>query len=73
VRVRTVEAGSPASVAGIEAGDLIVSYDGELISGIDKLQQALNVQRVGRACEVVVLRHTRKVALRVMAIERPSK
>ena len=73
VRVRTVEAGSPASVAGIEAGDLIVSYDGELISGIDKLQQALNVQRVGRACEVVVLRHTRKVALRVTAIERPSK
>jgi len=73
VRVRTVEAGSPASVAGIEAGDLIVSYDGELISGIDKLQQALNVQRVGRACEVVVLRHTRKVALRITAIERPSR
>jgi S1-C subfamily serine protease len=73
VRVRTVEAGSPASAAGIEAGDLIVSYDGELISGIDKLQQALNVQRVGRACEVVVLRHTRKVALQITAIERPPK
>jgi S1-C subfamily serine protease len=73
VRVRSIEPGSPARAAGIEAGDLIVSYDGEIVSGIDKLQQALNAQRIGRSCEIVVLRHTRKVALPITAIERPAK
>ena len=55
VRVRSVEHGSPARTAGIEAGDLIVSYDGEMISGIDRLQQVLNAERIGRVCEIVVL------------------
>jgi S1-C subfamily serine protease len=73
VRVRSVEPGSPAKATGIESGDLIVSYDGEVITGIDRLQQVLNAERIGRTCEMVVLRHTRKVALRVTAIERPQK
>ena len=72
VRVRNVETGSPASTAGVESGDLIVSYDGEVISGIDRLQQVLNAERIGRACEIVVLRHTRKVSLHATAIERPK-
>ncbi len=72
VRVRSIEPGSPASVAGIEPGDLVVRFDGEIITGIDRLQQVLNAQRIGRSCEVVVLRHTRKVALWATAIERPQ-
>ena len=71
VRVRTVEKASPAAHAGLEEGDLIVSYDGERISGIDKLQQTLDAQRIGRECAMVVLRHTRKVTLSATAIERP--
>jgi S1-C subfamily serine protease len=71
VRVRTVEKSSPAALAGLEEGDLIVSYDGERISGIDKLQQTLNASRIGRECELIVLRHTRKLELRATAIEKP--
>jgi S1-C subfamily serine protease len=71
VRVRSIERGSPAADANIESGDLIVSLDGELITGIDKLQQTLNAHRIGRACEAVLLRHTRKVAVQVTAIEKP--
>jgi hypothetical protein len=48
-------------------------FDGEVITGIDRLQQVLNVERIGKACEIVVLRHTRKVSMRVMAIERPKQ
>jgi len=73
VRARSIERGSPAEVAGIEAGDLIVSYDGEVITGIDRLQQTLDAQRIGRSCEIVVIRHTRKVALQATAIEKPQK
>jgi S1-C subfamily serine protease len=72
VRVRSIERGSPAESAGIESGDLIVSYDGEVITGIDRLQQVLNAERIGRSCEIVVLRHTRKAALQVTAVERPK-
>jgi S1-C subfamily serine protease len=72
VRVRSVERGSPAATAGIEAGDLIVSLDGEVITGIDRLQQTLNVHRIGRAIEVVLLRHTRKISMQVTATERPG-
>jgi len=72
VRVRSVEPGSPAQLARIESGDLIVSYDGEVITGIDRLQQALNAERIGRSCEIVVLRHTRKVVLQATALERPQ-
>lgn len=61
-----------ASLAGIDVGDLIVGLDGELVSGIDKLQQSLDARRIGRDCEIVLLRHTRKVQLRVTAIERPN-
>ena len=71
VRVRSVEKGSPAQGAGIESGDLVVSFDGEIITGIDRLQQVLNAERIGRSCEIVVLRHTRKLVLRATAIERP--
>jgi S1-C subfamily serine protease len=70
--VRSIERGSPAKVAGLESGDLIVSYDDEVITGIDRLQQVLNAERIGRACEIVVLRHTRKVPLQATAIERPA-
>jgi S1-C subfamily serine protease len=72
VRVRSIERGSPAQSAGIESGDLIVSYDGEVITGIDRLQQVLNAERIGRSCEIVVIRHTRKAALQVTAVERPK-
>jgi S1-C subfamily serine protease len=72
VRVRSIERDSPAQTAGLESGDLIVSFDGEVITGIDRLQQVLNAERIGRDCELVVLRHTRKVALHATAVERPQ-
>ncbi len=72
VRVRSIERDSPAASAGVEVGDLIVSYDGEEISGIDRLQQTLNAQRIGKACELLLLRRARKVSLRATAIERPQ-
>jgi S1-C subfamily serine protease len=72
VRVRSIEHESPAARAGLETGDLIVSFDGQTISGMDRLQRSLNEQRIGHECEIVLLRHARKVQLRVTAIERPG-
>jgi serine protease Do len=40
--VRVVEQGSPADRAGVQAGDLIVSVDGQPVSDADQLYQALD-------------------------------
>ncbi|HTC51016.1 MAG TPA: trypsin-like peptidase domain-containing protein [Steroidobacteraceae bacterium] len=72
VRVQSVERGSPAEAAGLESGDLIVSYDLEPTTSIDRLQQILDSRRIKKACEMVCLRRGQKLVLTAMAIERPE-
>src|SRR5579862_4600490 len=72
VRVRSIEPDSPAAAAGLEAGDLIVLIDNELVSGIDRLQQLLDHHRIGRTSEVTFLRRAQKITAPVVARERPG-
>jgi S1-C subfamily serine protease len=72
VRVQSVERGSPAEAAGLESGDLIVSYDQEPITSIDRLQQILDSRRINKACEIVCLRRGQKLVLTAIALERPG-
>ncbi len=51
VRVQSIERGSPAEAAGLESGDLIVSYDHEPATSIDRLQQILDFRRIDQPCE----------------------
>jgi len=71
VRVQSVERGSPAASAGLESGDLIISYDQEPVTSVDRLQQALDSRRIDRACEIVCLRRGQRLVLTATAIERP--
>ena len=72
VRVRSVESGSPAALAGLEAGDLIVTYDQEMVASIDQLQQLLDIHHIGQAGELTFLRRARKLTAPVVPIERPE-
>jgi S1-C subfamily serine protease len=72
VRVRSIEPGSPAADADIEAGDLIVKLDDEVVSGIDRLHRLLDGRRVGQPSTLTLLRRGRKLETRVTAAERPS-
>ncbi len=47
---------SPAALAGIRAGDLILSLDGRPITGVGDLQRSLVGELVGRAVEVTLER-----------------
>jgi len=71
VRVRSLEQGSPAAVAGLEAGDLIVLIDDQLVTGVDRLQQLLDHHRIGRTSELTFLRRAQKMTAPVIARERP--
>lgn len=56
VRVMQIEPGSPARQAGMEAGDVIVRFDGQWIRNIDDMHRLLTGEHVGRAREIVLLR-----------------
>jgi S1-C subfamily serine protease len=61
VRVESVERGGPASRAGLEAGDLIVAFDGAAVEGIDSLHRLLTVERIGKPVEITVIRRAQKL------------
>ena len=48
----------PSYQAGLRPGDVIVRFDGQVISGIDDLHRALNRARVGDEVTLGVLRGT---------------
>jgi S1-C subfamily serine protease len=56
VRIIGVEPESPAALAGLRDGDVIVGIDGLAIESVDKLHQALDVSRIGKLCTLKVLR-----------------
>ena len=72
VRVDSLERGAPASAAGMERGDLIVSIDGATVASIDDLQRALDASAIGRTLAVDLLRRGRRVTLDVVPAERVS-
>jgi S1-C subfamily serine protease len=72
VRVESLEPGGPAERAGLEAGDLIVAYDGAPVGGIDDLHRLLTAERIGTSTKVAVLRRSHRLELPVAAAERPQ-
>lgn len=57
--VAEVEPGSPADLAGLARGDLIVTLDGAPVGGVDAMHRALGEERIGRPCALGVVRDGR--------------
>jgi len=70
VRVESAEPGGPAIAAGLQAGDLIVSFDDQPVNGIDDLHRLLTAERIGTASRLTVVRGTQKLEFSVLAGER---
>ena len=73
VRVESIEPRGAAQQAGIEAGDVIIGYDGENVAGVDALHRLLSAERIGKATRVTLLRRTQKLDLPITATELPSR
>jgi S1-C subfamily serine protease len=63
VLVTGIEPGSPASRAGLHEGDVIVTFGGEPVSGIDGLHRHLVADVIGVPSSITVIRHTEKLDL----------
>jgi len=69
VRIASVEPGSPAEKAGLREGDVVVSYDGMAVAGIDDVHRLLTETRVGQEAQIVVLRRGEKLVRPIVATE----
>ena len=63
VLIAGIEAGSPASRAGLREGDVIVAFGGRPVAGIDELHRQLVANVIGVPSLITVLRHTEKLDL----------
>ena len=63
--VTTVVAGDPAEVAGIQVGDLIVGFNGEVIDSMSELAAEVRLMRPGAVVEIDIIRDGLEVAVSV--------
>ncbi|CAN1723814.1 Trypsin-like serine protease [Hyphomicrobium sp. 1Nfss2.1] len=70
VRVRELQAGSPAAEAGMQQGDLIVRLDDESVTGADDLFRMLDERRIGKSVRVTIVRRSGVTELIVRPIDR---
>jgi len=72
VGVMDMEPDSPAARSGLQAGDMIVGFDGKSVANIDDLHRRLTEDKVGVETEMTVLRGLEKVKLYVTPRERAA-
>lgn len=63
--VRSVEPGTPAYVAGVSIGDVIMKLDGETMADIYDLQRALTERVIGSQVTLTLLRGGRPIEVKV--------
>jgi S1-C subfamily serine protease len=61
----SIEPSSPAERAGIQPGDVVVSFDGHPVAGIDDLHKHLTGDQVGINSPLGVIRNNELITLRV--------
>lgn len=69
VIVLSTEPSSPAQRAGLREGDVIVALDGQPVAGVDDLHRVLSDVRAGADSELVVLRGTERLKVRIVPEE----
>ena len=69
VLVVSVEPDSPATTAGLLDGDVVLTFDGGAVTGIDDLLRHLTDERIGMPVALTILRAGRKRQLTIVPSE----
>jgi S1-C subfamily serine protease len=69
VLITTIERGSPADRAGLQAGDIIVAFGGEPVHSIDDLHRLLTGERIGAVTTLTAVRKAERLELPITAAE----
>lgn len=56
VMVSEIIVDGAAASAGLKAGDILLKFDDQVLSGVDDLHRLLTAERAGKACAISVLR-----------------
>ena len=70
VQVVEVPTGSPADLAGVQPGDILVGLDGQVIEAVDDLLRVLDAGRIGREVAVRLLRRGVMQAMTLVPVEK---
>lgn len=70
--VSSVEPGSPAEGAGIEAGDIIVAVDDDIIESASDLRNTIGLTRAGEEVSIGLVRENRRLDLDVRIGDAPA-
>src|SRR6266852_5121586 len=73
VMVAGVEPSSVAARAGLMAGDVLLSLDGQAVTGADDLIRILTGEKIGRAVEIALLREGQRRTLSLVPEERQQR
>ena len=73
VLAERIEPGSPAAIAGLQEGDIILSFGDARIGGVDDLHRVLTADRIGIASPMTVLRRAGREQLMIVPAERPRQ
>jgi S1-C subfamily serine protease len=69
VLIASVEKNSAAERAGLLAGDIIIAFNDQLISGIDNLQSLLTEELIGLKSRITIIRHTERMTIAIVPNE----
>ena len=72
VMAMQVSPASPASVAGLRDGDIIVALDTQPVRTVTELHQLLTADLIDRPANLTVFRHTERLVLPVRPAEMPA-
>ncbi|HTI03997.1 MAG TPA: trypsin-like peptidase domain-containing protein [Gemmatimonadales bacterium] len=73
VLITTIEPSSPAARAGLQAGDIIVAFDGQPVHGVDDLHRVLTGDRIGARATISAVRKAERLELHITAAESVSR
>ena len=70
VLVSAVESNSPASAAGLRAGDIITRINGRTVEGVNDVSEAVRNTAAGAQFEIVVMREKKELTLKAQLPDR---